>query len=205
MYEFKYLGVIIDNKLNWQKHVDYIASKLAKIAGVIYKLRTKAQSSTLTLIYNSLDGSYLSYGILAWGNCASSTLIKLQSLQNKILRYMTFTDSFTSIKPAYKNRKVLNVENVSFFEAAKFMSAIHNNSIPDAFKDYFIPLSHSYSTRTKNKANYTVPRPRTNLGKRSIKYQGIIVWGKIPHELQNLDKSTQFKSQLKEHIIENNS
>ena len=203
--EFKYLGVIIDNKLNWQKHVDYIASKLAKIAGVIYKLRTKAQSSTLTLIYNSLAGSYLSYGILAWGNCASSTLIKLQSLQNKILRYMTFTDSFTSIKPAYKNKKVLNVENVSFFEAAKFMWAIHNNSIPDAFKDYFIPLSHSYSTRTKNKANYTVPRPRTNLGKCSIKYQGIIVWGKIPHELQNLDKSTQFKSQLKEHIIENNS
>ena len=118
---------------------------------------------------------------------------------------MTFTDIYTSIKPAYNDKKILNVENVSFFEAAKFMHAIHYHSNPDAFKDYFIPLSHSYSTRTKNMANYTVPRPRTNLGKRSIKYQGIIVWGKVPHKLQNLEKFTQFKSQLKEHIINTNT
>ena len=54
-----------------------------------------------------------------------------------------YNDStFTSIKPAYNDKKILNVENVSFFEAAKFMHTIHYHSNPDAFKDYFIPLSH---------------------------------------------------------------
>ena len=203
--EFKYLGVIIDNKLNWQKHIDYIASKLAKVAGVIYKLRSKAQISTLKLIYNSLVGSYLSYGVIAWGNCASSTLSKLQSLQNKILRYMTFTDRCSSINHAYKEKQIMNIENVCFFETAKFMQSIHHHSHPDAFENYFTPLSHSYSTRTKNKANYAVPQPRTNLGKRSVKYSGITVWGKIPFELKKLVKKEQFKTQLKEYIIENNS
>ena len=116
-----------------------------------------------------------------------------------------FKDIAQSTLLGFFYKKILNVENVSFFEAAKFMHAIHYHSNPDAFKDYFTPLSHSYSTRTKNMANYTVPRPRTNLGKRSIKYQGIIVWGKVPHKLQNLEKFTQFKSQLKEHIINTNT
>ena len=35
----KYLGVFIDNKLNWADHIDYLTTKLSQAAGVIYKLR----------------------------------------------------------------------------------------------------------------------------------------------------------------------
>jgi len=39
--EFKYLGVIIDEKLSWKNHISYIQSKLAKVSGIIYKSHKK--------------------------------------------------------------------------------------------------------------------------------------------------------------------
>ena len=35
----KYLGVIIDHKLNWIEHVTYVKNKISKGIGIMYKVR----------------------------------------------------------------------------------------------------------------------------------------------------------------------
>ena len=35
----KYLGVIIDHKLNWIEHISYVKSKISKGIGIMYKAR----------------------------------------------------------------------------------------------------------------------------------------------------------------------
>ena len=35
----KFLGVIIDSKLNWCSHIQYIKNKIAKSNGILYKIR----------------------------------------------------------------------------------------------------------------------------------------------------------------------
>ena len=47
--EMKYLGVILDNKLNWHNHIQYVCAKLAKAAGIIYKVRKKAPQNVMLL------------------------------------------------------------------------------------------------------------------------------------------------------------
>ena len=37
--EFKYLGVLLDNKLNWHKHIETLCSKVSKASGVLYRLK----------------------------------------------------------------------------------------------------------------------------------------------------------------------
>ena len=39
----KYLGVLMDNKLNWHDHIEYLITKLSQAAGVIYKLKKTRQ------------------------------------------------------------------------------------------------------------------------------------------------------------------
>ena len=84
--EMKYLGVILDNKLNWHNHIQYVCTKLAKAAGIIYKVRKKAPQNVLMLLYHSLVGTYLRYGLASWGSAKTTALSKLQALQNRILR-----------------------------------------------------------------------------------------------------------------------
>ena len=35
----KYLGIIIDHKLNWVQHITYVQNKIAKGVGIMYKAR----------------------------------------------------------------------------------------------------------------------------------------------------------------------
>ena len=102
----KYLGVILDNKLNWQKHIDYISTKLNRTAGIIFKLRKQVPSKVLLLIYNSLGSSYLRYALMAWGTVRNTALRKLQTLQNKIIRYMTHSPLMTNVTQIKKRSRL---------------------------------------------------------------------------------------------------
>ena len=51
VYATKFLGVIIDTKLTWKPHVEYICKKLSKCAGIIAKARRKLHRSSLITLY----------------------------------------------------------------------------------------------------------------------------------------------------------
>ena len=55
--EFRYLGVILDNKLTWKQHLNYLQTKLSQASGMFYKHRSYLPLHTLKLIYNSLVDS----------------------------------------------------------------------------------------------------------------------------------------------------
>ena len=61
--KMKYLGVVIDNCLNWSHHIEYLITKLSQVAGILYKVRYHITLKSRKMIYNGLAGSYLNYGI----------------------------------------------------------------------------------------------------------------------------------------------
>ena len=54
---YKYLGLIIDDKLNWKQHITFLATKLSRSLGMLFKIRhfivKKNNSSNSRHIYNS--------------------------------------------------------------------------------------------------------------------------------------------------------
>ena len=63
----KYLGVLIDENLNWKSHVSQIEGKIKRGIGVISRLRRTVTKSILLNLYYSLIYPYLIYGLIAWG------------------------------------------------------------------------------------------------------------------------------------------
>ena len=63
--ETKFLGVIIDNNLNWKLHITYISKKVAKGIGVILKARKVFNNEIIyTLFYTCIPISELLYPCL---------------------------------------------------------------------------------------------------------------------------------------------
>ena len=48
---YRYLGLLVDEKLSWADHIDEVCKKLSQIAGVIYKIRTLLTKEALMLVY----------------------------------------------------------------------------------------------------------------------------------------------------------
>ena len=59
----KYLGIYIDNELNWKMHIDHIFNKLIRFTGIFYKLRSKPSSDWLKTIYYGFVHPHILYGI----------------------------------------------------------------------------------------------------------------------------------------------
>ena len=199
---YKYLGIFIDDKLNWDIQVKKLCSKLSSVCGVISKVRHYLGREALMLIYNSLFDSRLRYGILAWGTTSEQKLSKLRSLQNRAVRFITFSSFRTSVAPLYASLKILPLNKMLFMQKSIFMHSIHYNSLPFALQSYCEQPEHRYSTRYKTSGNYVLPKSITNRGQRSIKYTGPKAWAEVPLLLKDIAFRKPFSKKLKEYILD---
>ena len=65
--ETKFLGVIIDNQLSWEPHLNTLHKKLKCIAGQLNHIIDYIPESLHKSLYHTLYESHLSYGITVWG------------------------------------------------------------------------------------------------------------------------------------------
>ena len=76
---------LMDSKLNWSKHINFIKGKIAKAIGIICKARKNLNRETLLVLYYSFVYPYLQYCIEVWGRickCISSTLVQVTKKDN---------------------------------------------------------------------------------------------------------------------------
>ena len=65
--EFNFLGITIDQNITWNAHITKTSIKIARVIGILHKLRHSFPQRILRLIYNSLIHPHLIYGINLWG------------------------------------------------------------------------------------------------------------------------------------------
>ena len=71
----RFLGVIMDESLNWSSHVKAIQSKMSCYVGIMYKIKKFLPLQARLQIYHSFVQSHVNYCSLIWGFQQSLTLI----------------------------------------------------------------------------------------------------------------------------------
>ena len=108
----KYLGIKIDQYLNWQDHISNIAIKLNKANAILYKVRQFVNQRTLISIYHAIFDSHFNYASIIWGQTKSS-INGVFIIQKKALRTIQFKGKFdhTSFLFFASNIIKLSIEN----------------------------------------------------------------------------------------------
>jgi len=73
----KYLGVILDDKLNCKLQIETLVTQLSKSYGMLFKLKHYTNNSVLKSVYFALFHSYSTYSIFNWGRANKTTLLPL--------------------------------------------------------------------------------------------------------------------------------
>ena len=104
----KFLGIIIDNKLNWSDHINYIKNIISKSLGIIYKIRSFLNRITLRNLYHTFVFPYLIYGVEVWGNTHVIHLNPIIKLQKTSIRAITFSHYLEPSQPLFNQLNILD-------------------------------------------------------------------------------------------------
>ena len=64
---FNFLGITIDQNITWSGHIKKISIKVARVIGILSKLKHIFPRNILRTINNSLVHPHLIYGLYLWG------------------------------------------------------------------------------------------------------------------------------------------
>lgn len=108
----KYLGVILDQNLNFKEHTLSLANRIRKTAAILKKLRNSAEPFLLTRVYLAICQSIASYCIPVWGSAAKTTLIIPERAQRCVLKVMHKKNFRFPTQTLYKEAKVLTIRQL---------------------------------------------------------------------------------------------
>ena len=171
--------------------------ELAKFTGLVYKIRNIVPRKIILMIYNALVGSHLRYAIRAWGSCSPHLMNTLQAAQNKAIHALLFLPYTSNVQGCFSDLKILNVEHIFEHETAKLIHSVLFNYNPPAFSDFFALSTHRYTTRLRENSCFSIMKPKTELGKRSLKFFGIKLWITLPLSLKEISEPGKFNYEFK--------
>ena len=189
----KFLGLLIDDTLSWDKHINQIATKLSSACYAVWALTPPLSVKALKMLYFSYAHSIISYGIIFWG--ASAKSIKIFRLQKKILRIMTKSKKTESCRKLFNEMEILPFYSQYIFSL--LMYVVKNKHL--FAKNWEI---HSLNTRTAN--NLHVPAANISKYKKGAYYMGSKIYNQLPNHIKGLvNKEKIFKKALQRFLIDN--
>ena len=174
-----FLGVLVDKNLTWKYHIDYIASKISGVVGIIAPLRHSVPLNTLIQIYRFLIFPYTYYETAAWGQAAQVYLRK------RALR-LFFAGNRSHAISFFVSANVVPF-NMLYFETVLLLHDISTNSAPQNICDLFTCSSdvHSYNTRFSDVDNFFVfNKSRLSVGLHSLSIFGAKQWNCLKLDLR---------------------
>ena len=131
----RFLGVIIDESLNWTKHINTVLSKMSRYVGIMYKIKKYLPVTARLQIYHSFVQSHLNYCSLVWGFTCKSNIEALFSKQKKGLRAVIpgfinyrYREGETAghTKSAFSDYNVLTVQGIITLNTLLFIRKVRH-------------------------------------------------------------------------------
>ena len=102
-----FLGVTIDNKLNWAEHINKVKCKISKGVGIINKAKRLLTRPCLVTLYYSFLFPHLTYCIEVWGSAFDSYCSSIIKVQKKAVRMLVSANRTAHTKPIFKLLNIL--------------------------------------------------------------------------------------------------
>ena len=195
----KFLGIYIDDKLNWKYHINTVRSKLSKVAAIIYRASCLINQDGIYLLYCSLFLPYINYCSEIWGNTYCTNVVCITVLQKRVVRLVCGARRLDHTNPLFKQLGILKFVDLVKFKTSIIMFKAYHNVLPDSLQKMFNLRVQIYDTRQK--CTFTVHRAHTNVTSMCISIYGVKLWNSLHTDLTNSRSLQVFKNMYKLHII----
>ena len=134
----KLLGIIIDEQLCWDCHIQHLLKKLSPKLGLLRRLSYIFPREVLTLLYLSIIQPHLDYCISIWGTCSRGNILTPQKIQNRAARIVTCNYDYSiSSRSIIKDLGWMNIDQRHFYFTSILMHKSLNSLTSDTISNRF--------------------------------------------------------------------
>ena len=200
-YVTKFLGILIDERLNWKEHISLICSKLSKCIAIIYKAKHLLDKESLVMLYDSLFVPYLSYYSDIWGNTYKTNINCVYVLQKKVLIIVCNVDYQYHSNVLLKELRILKLFDIIELKTAMIMYKAKKKLPLNIQRLFSVDEVTYYNTRQlKNMKQVYI---RTTLKSKCISICGVKLWNSLKRYLRKSTSLPRFKKEYKKSLFQN--
>jgi len=199
----RFLGVVLDNTLRWDKHINYIKGKISRGIGILYRAKKLLNRNTLITLYYSFIFPHINYCINVWGSTFDSYLSTILKLQKKAIRIIKHVDKRANSGPLFNELKILDVHKLYFFNVSMFMFKFINGKLPSIFDDFYVFSHNANNYYTRQQSKLRSPLFKTSSGQRCIRFKGVKCWNNFAFKVPTNCSYQCYKKILKSSILSN--
>ena len=196
----KFLGLYLDQFLNFKFHIKKIVSKLSSALFCIRNCKNFLSDTALKTLYFSIFHCHLIYALLAWGTANKTTLEPLIKKQKNAIRLVARAPYNAHTEPLFKKLEILRFEDLYVFNQLQFVHSYLYGKLPPSFDGTWVinRLHNPVTAGLRNADLLFVPKHRLEFSARLPFHSFPKLWNNFSEKkLKNTSSVNTFKEGLK--------
>jgi hypothetical protein len=201
------LGVLIDDRLNWNDHVTNVSNKVFAGMHQLKRVKKFLPQSVKAVLISSLILPLFDYCCLVYCDITDELNYKLQKALNYAIRFIFDANRYDHVTPFYNELGWLKLrDRRRYFLLVLVFKLIVKREGPAYLCERLTLLSDIHPGRNTRSHPYTlqVPLHRTAIFNSSFCTLACRLWNTLPYELLNSSSVISFKNRIYKYILNNN-
>ena len=184
----KVLGVIIDNDMRWERHINQICTRVSRNMYLLFKLKPYIDLQHMKNFYHAHCLSHFNYCSTVWSKASNVLLKKANRLHRRAANLLLPSETL-STDEKFVELGILPLNKQFMYNILVMMF----NTRYDKGPTYLTKLLNI----SERGHRYLIPVTRIDLYKSSFSFQGPSLWNSLPLEIRQCRTLASFKAQLK--------
>ena len=185
---YKYLGFILDDQLNFNKHMNEMISTVSHKLYLLSKIRRYLSKKACILVFKTMVLSILEYGDIIYAGATKANMDRLDKIFYRGLRICDATNTVISKDQLNNDCNIVPLERRRDVHLLLFMhKQSHKN---DLLKQCNV------RTRLHTAPVFKTYKPNNEKARQNVLYRGANAWNSLPSLDRNLNFN-DFKAKIK--------
>lgn len=196
----KYLGVMLDNKLNFDEHINYTIRKAARKLGIMYRLNKYLSFDNKLMIYNTLIAPHFDYCASILFTATQQQQKRMQLLQNKVMRLILGCERLTPRSFMLDCLRWMSVRQRVEYNTLVFIFRLTKGMAPQYLTDTIVYGSDVHQHFTRQAREIRLLNFKMTSTQNSLFYKGYRLFNMLPEATRNSDNLRDFKKFCKSFV-----
>jgi hypothetical protein len=182
------LGIIIDEKLTFNDHIDKITKKANNYINSLNRICHHLNDENSKILTNTFFHSCFNYCPLIWMLCSKTA-------NKKIIKANKRASCLINQETSGIDDNYIHTNNIKYLLKEVYQSLNKNN--PKFMWDLWERKNTHHNLRNKDPVK--IPKPKAvSFGYKSLAYRGAVLWNKLPQKIKESPDFSAFKNQIKQ-------